>query len=843
MAAVGLVTGQFVALVWDGGAVPAAVAAVTAGPALSMWHRRLGTLLSLLAVAALVGTTQARWLEAAREVRAAQLGGGPAELHGRIVALRSHRARSGTPAVTLDLLLTEASPPVRAHERVRVTIWSTLRAWQVGDTVHGRVAGLRAPRGFCNSGEDGYARAMWRRDVVATASVGRDRGWSVVAASRRWRDLDAALDAVRRAIARHLAHAVADPPARAVLAALIYGDQSDVPEELRRAYARTGTTHVLSVSGLHIAIVAMTCFALLRRLLAHWSWLALRVRVVRPAAVLAVLPATLYALLSGGAVATVRALVMGCLALGGTVLLRRTEVWSALAAAALVLCLAEPGVAGEASFQLSFAAVIGLVVAGRRWEERRRSSASRWLDPVHPVGRWTGKAAGAVVAALAAGLVTGPLTAYHFGSVATLGVLANLVVVPLVGCGALLAALAGTALLPISSRSAELLFWLGSGCVIPADALVCWLATVPGCAIDVSLASAVEVGCVLTPLATLVAPAGSVRRSLLVLSCALLATRVCESVAGAVRPLLEVRFLDVGQGDAILTRLTGRSSALLVDAGGLGGTVDPGARVVLPALRRAGIQTLDAAAMTHPDFDHYGGLAAVFAGLPVREFWSNGRTARSSSFASLTTSLAARRSLCRTVWAGSPGLRAGGATIDVLHPPSGLRAASENDASLVLQVTYGASRVLLTGDLQGPGESTLLRGAAGIAATIVKVPHHGSRTSSTRALVAQALPGLAVAQLGASNRFHFPAAEVRERWRRGGAQWLETARAGEVVVRSDGQIERVATCRQEAAGEPGDGLPSAAAEGDDALVTDLVAAARASWRRALSIWLKRNDSS
>jgi competence protein ComEC len=323
----------------------------------------------------------------------------------------------------------------------------------------------------------------------------------------------------------------------------------------------------------------------------------------------------------------------------------------------------------------------------------------------------------------------------------------------------------------------------------------------------------------------------------------LAAWRCGEALVAANRPRLEVRFLDVGQGDAILSRLPGRAGAVLVDGGGLGGAVDPGERVVLPALRRAGVHTLDAMAMTHPDFDHYGGLAAVVRAMPVTEFWSSGRSSRNATFAALAQALAERGVRRRATSAGLVALSAGGATVRIVHPSSTLHEASDNDASLVLLLTYGTSRVLLTGDLQATGEGALLRASPELAATTVKVPHHGSRTSSTRALVARTQPGLAIAQLGAGNRFHFPAAEVRERWRRGGARWLETARAGEVLLRSDGQLEVVATCRQDAADDPGDGSGVRVGAAGAPPLRELLAAARASWRRALSIWLKRNDSS
>jgi competence protein ComEC len=810
--ALGLVGGQSAGDAGGGLAVAAWGATCACCPALWLRHRRVGTGVALVVTAELLGALQGWSSDLARSGHEEGFPSGPRQVEGRVVGVRPLRARGAALAAALDLDLTADAPPLATGDRVRVTLWSTARTWVVGEVVRGRVPVLRVPRGFCNGRGDGFARAMWRQGILGSASASSDRGWVVVAPTTGGRDLEGVLHAARAGIRAALLRAVPDTGVRAVLAALVYGDQSDVPAELRRAYARTGTAHVLSVSGLHIAVVAMTCFAVVRRLLARWPWLALRVLVVRPAALLALVPATLYALLSGGAVATMRSLMMAAVALAGVVLLRRADVGTALAAAAVALCATDPGVAEEPSFQLSFVAVVGLVVAGRRWEAWRKARGWWWLDPVHPLGRTAGTVGGAVVAAIAAGLATGPFTAFHFGSVATLGVVANLFVVPLVGWLALLLALAGAVLLPLARVGGEALLVAAGWCIVPANAAVTLLASSPWCALDVALATPLEVACACSFVAALCAPAGRPRRCLLGLGCALVCVRAVGVAGGILTPRLEATFLDVGQGDAVVVRLPRDAAALVVDGGGLGGTLDPGERVVVPALRRRGVRMIDAIALSHPDFDHYGGLASVLQAFPVGAFWSNGRGSANATFTALLDAVAARAAARRVLVAGETALRAGGAVVRVVHPHPSLAAASDNDASLVLVAEFGATRVLMTGDVQAPGESALLRTGADVAATVVKVPHHGSRTSSSRALVARTQPGLAVALLGAHNRFGFPAAEVRRRWRRHGARWLQTDQAGEVVVWSDGQLEEVVSCRQEGLGsgeEPGADAPLA----------------------------------
>lgn len=770
------------------------VAAALAVPAALLRHRRLGTATALLVVPALLGQLHVRWDAARRDERVARVEPRERAFHGRVADVRLGSGRAGTTRATLDVAVGADAGSFHPGERMRLTVWNTTRTWRVGDRVAFRVT-PQPPRGFCNRGRDGYLRSLWRSGVVATASVPDDAAVVVTPRPRDALEVGAAVAAARTAIDAALARAVADDAEREVLRALIIGDQSAIPDDLRRAYARTGAAHVLSVSGLHIALVATTVYAGAAWGLARWPWLALRVLVARPAALAALPPALAYTLLAGGAIATLRSLVMAAIALGAVVLLRRPDVWTALATAALVLCLADPGVGDDASFQLSFASVAALVLAGR-WSQVRRAGKRAGVDPRRsPARRARELAAAALIASAAASVATAPITAFHFGSVPLVGVAANLVVVPLVGWLPVILGLSGSALLAVSASGGELLLWSAARVVAPANRFVVWLASHAWSALDVSIASGLTVLALGALLAAWHGARGGARALLAGAATVALLAAAVEEMGPSLGRRLMVRFLDVGQGDASLL-VTPGGLAVLVDGGGLGGSFDPGERVVLPALRRAAVRHLDAVALSHPDHDHYGGLAAVVRSLPVREFWSSGRTSSSASFLDLVRVLEESRVAMRRLVRGDR-LRpvAAGAEVSVLHPPRTNAALSENDASLVLRVTFGATRVLLTGDVESDAERALCTDTGGVAATVVKVPHHGSRTSSTRGLLAASRPGAAVAMVGWRNRFGFPAAEVRERYGSLGAAWRETARDGEVVLLSDGQLEEVRTCR------------------------------------------------
>jgi len=264
---------------------------------------------------------------------------------------------------------------------------------------------------------------------------------------------------------------------------------------------------------------------------------------------------------------------------------------------------------------------------------------------------------------------------------------------------------------------------------------------------------------------------------------------------------LRVTFLDVGQGDAIFIEVPG-GPRLLVDGGpGGGARFDVGERVVAPYLWNRGAMRLDVVAATHADADHSGGLAAVLRQFTVREVWENGRwgPGHADVVAALERSGAARR-----IVAARQRIRLGEALVTVLNPPGPGQpepgTTGENDRSLVLRLDWRGVSFLLTGDLTASGEEALLAERAPLAATVLKVAHHGSRTSTAEPFVNASQPRLAVVSVGARNPFRHPAPEVLGRLDLAGARVHRTDRDGAVIVETDGAslwVTRWATRRTE----------------------------------------------
>lgn len=754
-------------------------------PYLLLVHRRLGAAWCVAVAAAALGCARAARVEAPLPGGAGDAVG-TRRVRGRVVGLRQGTREGGARWARLEIDLDRvepAGPGPAAGDGLRLSVRDSRVRWELGDAVEGRVP-VRGARGFCNAGDDGWARWLRSRGIRWTGWRATDDDLSPPRAGDGG-GVDAL--ALRGAMGRAIDRAVAGDAA-AVLRALVLGDRSRIHPALRERFARSGTAHLLAVSGVHLAIVAGGAFAALAPGLA-WLALPFGAAAVRGAALLGALAAAaLYVVVTGGAIATQRALVMVVFSGLAAVAHRPASAGRALAAAALVLILREPAVVGDLSFQLSFAAVVGLLAAARRLQGTALAPIAGPDDPTsHRARVWI---VGGMVSSLAAAAATAPLVVRTFGEVSSIGVVANLAIAPVLGVGALATGIVGAMLALVVPVLGDALLRLSGLLVELAIAMARFFAALPFATVAPPRPSGVVILAWLAAVAAVGLESARTRRAVWGV-CAVAVGVACVAPIG--RPPFRVSFLDVGQGDAA-TVVASTGEAWVVDAGGLGGTFDPGAGILVPALNALRVDRLRAIVLSHGDRDHFGGLRAVVQAVAAAAFWWNGRASASNEFVALLASLD-RKGVERRVAAGGALLATDPIEWRALHPPSDAGSLSKNDASLVLAARFGATRVLFAGDVEARAERWLWRRGIDVSATIVKVPHHGSRTSSTPRWVRSVRPAVAVASLGAFNRFGFPAPSVVARHRDAGARWLTTGARGEITVVSDGQLEEVRTCR------------------------------------------------
>lgn len=550
---------------------------------------------------------------------------------------------------------------------------------------------------------------------------------------------------------------VSDSDAASILAALTVGASAEISDRQWEILRNSGVVHLISVSGLHVAMVALGGFAVARVLNAALAVVLRREPVPHVPAIAAFALAGGYALLAGFSIPTQRSLAMIALALVNRWRARPLVTAESLLWTACLLLTASPEASLTASFWLSFGALALLLLLD--WMRRRNDARYRWLG-VH-----------AVLALLLA-----PLLAFTFQSLPLLSPLANAVAIPLVTFLIVPLCLVGAAVWPLGEPWASLCFmsaarlwsalWVFLAPLGSTQAVFTLPYAVPPILFVLALGG---VALALSPL-----PRGRTPwLAVLVILCRL-----------SPRPPLrdgefEVAMLDVGQGLSVV--ISTARHVLVYDAGArFAGGGDQGALVVAPFLRARGVEAIDNLVVSHGDIDHAGGAQSLARALPVG-------TLLAGDAASLATVNAAARDRCQA------GQRWGwdGVTFEVLSPEHPESAPSDNDGSCVVRVSstgYGHVAVL-PGDIGAATEQRLAAAERLAPATLVVVPHHGSRSSSSPRFVAALNARYALVSAGHRNRFNHPAPEVRERYRAGGSRVIETARAGSVWIRLGARIE------------------------------------------------------
>ncbi|HVG06196.1 MAG TPA: DNA internalization-related competence protein ComEC/Rec2 [Thermoanaerobaculia bacterium] len=578
--------------------------------------------------------------------------------------------------------------------------------------------------------------------------------WRIRVKSRRFLNIEApagpiaALSAsLRGRVEKAYRAAGPDGSGKALARALILGDASAFPMEWKRGLRVTGLYHLLSVSGVHVALVAAAVWLLS-------GWLPRVLRLVLMLAAIA-----LYLLLVGPLPALVRAAVMGFLAVTALLAERPPAAVNALGWAVILLVLERPDIVLSVAFQLTVSATAGLLLLGPPLAERWRG-LPRWLR----LPRWL---ASSLAASVGAQLLTIPWALPRFHLLSPLAPLFNLPAVPWTGL-ALSASLLWTGAALVSPQMAGTLLPVLDFFAVPFS----WPArTGPSLWLPLPL--------VLSPLAAwllalLLALTLFIRPRLKLLGLAGLALLLSGSLPRSRG--VELAMLDVGQGDAILLR--DGPHAVLVDGGGWR-TGDLGGRVLLPALLAEGVRSLDAVIMTHPDRDHCGGLVDIAAYLPVREVLMGPGWEPEGCVGSLAALPGARM---RVVWAGETA-SVGKWNLRVLHPDRE-EDRGTNERSLVIRAEALGRSFLLTGDIESWAEMRLLSCCEDeVQVDVLKVAHHGSKTSSTESFLDAARPRLALVSAGVNNLYHHPSPLILDRLSERGIRVLRTDRDGLILLR------------------------------------------------------------
>ena len=592
-------------------------------------------------------------------------------------------------------------------------------------------------------------------------------------------------------------------PYAALLKAILLGNRSGIPPPLYEQFNVTGTSHIIVISGSNIAILCGFLLAAFTRLVGR-----------RIAFYVSLLGIALYVLLAGADAPVIRAALMGGLYVLALRFGRRAEARTSLMFAATLMTMVNPVWIRDPGFQLSCSATAGLIWLVPLLEDALNSGLHRLRGVAALVSGLLGDG---LVVTLAAQITTLPLIVYHFARISPVSLLTNVLIVPVqpfIMLSGALATLSG-------------LIWL------PAGQVVGWLAWLPLAWTVKCVESTAHVADMLR-----VADLGSFGRVGMTLGAAILAAilylslydrrrALVTNVPGAFKRLrtstqlsltlagigvllaclaylslpdgrLHVVFLNVGQGDAILIT-TPHGSQILVDGG-------PTPSAVLAALGQRmpfWDRTLDLVVNTHPESDHLSGLLAVLERYRVERVLTPPVEAESALYVAWRATL--QRSGTHPV-TGQSGMHihtSDGVSLEILHPVENARYRRLNDYSLVLRVTLGHISFLLTGDITSEVERDLLERYPALRAMVLKVPHHGSATSSSPAFLRAVQPRVAVLSVAADNALNLPADEVLQRYRETGIPLVRTDQAGTIEFTTDGEQLWMSTERSTECAEAG----------------------------------------
>jgi len=578
----------------------------------------------------------------------------------------------------------------------------------------------------------------------------------------------AAIDRARENVRLHMNEALSQDVA-GVARALVLGDGGALAHTQRQTIAAVGLAHLFAVSGLHVALVSGTLVRFLHWLVRGW---AVGLDPPRIAAALGIPLTLLHAVFAGGSPSAWRAAITAALTWALVCLGRRPSAPAVTAGAALVLSAPDPAMALRPAFLLSIIATSAILSAPRgpgaqRWRRLRASAtiSARTL------------------------VATTPMVWWWFGGVPLIGWLTNIlvlplgswVVIPLAHLFALTASMPEAAK-PIGTALTIAVHVLLSLC----DAFAPLSITRRLPPLDMMQGLIVLAGCML-----LLVARSWCRRAAVLATAAFLWLAADRALVGREQPrdLVRVSFVDVGQGDATLIDLPNGQLAL-IDTGQ--GGRHPAVRELhglLAARRRARI---DLAVITHGHPDHYGGLAQLIDEVEMGEIWLNGQLVieeRDGAMARLASSAMARGARVRFVseLCGTHP-RFGKAELEILWPcPRYDPALGLNDNSIALRLVFGRHSFLFAGDLEAEAERRLVESGRLRRSDVLKVAHHGSRTSTMPAFLAAARPSIAVISSGAGNRYGHPSPQVIARLRHAGTTVLRTDVLGGVIIQTDGE--------------------------------------------------------
>ena len=708
--------------------------------------------------------------------------------------------------------------------KIGVTVRGNFPNLSIGDKVSfsGK---LRSIRNFKNPGGFDYKKYMAFKKIWVTSYV---RGKDLIVIKRNSTKGINKIIAHARSKISNLIDNTVEGDNGGVLKALIIGDRNSISENLKEAFKRAGVSHILAISGLHIGIIATVAFFFIKWILSYFKYFLWNALIIKVAAILSLFPVFIYGLLSGLSPSTQRAVIMVTVFLMSFLFEREHDPINTLAIAAMIILVAHPPSLFSISFQLSFIAVLAIIYGLSRIHTksmiRKQGLFQLW-----------GKAYLFLLTSLFAVLGTLPLLMLYFNQVSFIGLLANFLVVPLIGFIVVPLGLFSVLLYPVSVYGATWCINANSELLAKALDIVVWFSNLPFASIKTLTPTYFEICCYYLLGWTVLNLFGlhyenvgekdnvfsgsdqidkklklkgklNNSRSKKVLAVAIVVIIACAADTcywfynRFWHDDLRITIIDVGQGSSVLVEMP-EGFNLLIDGGGFSDNsfFDVGERVIAPLLWRKKIKTIDTVILSHPNSDHLNGLLYITENFNVKRVWANCDTVDTIGYRKFIEIIKKKAIHMPEFKDISRTQIINGAQLKILYPPDDYtdnkrKWSNLNNNSLVIKVKFGLKSFLFPGDIMNKAEKELvLISGDDLISTVLIAPHHGSKTSNSESFIDSVNPEIVIFSSDRRNKYRFPHSSVLKKYRERGCRILHTDSHGAVTIYSDGKSIEVSS--------------------------------------------------
>ena len=701
--------------------------------------------------------------------------------------------------------------------KIRVTVSGLGFKLSMGDRIvfSGR---MKSIRNFNNPGGFDYKKYMAFRKVYGTAYVPAQKLTLLKRNSET--GIIMIIGNARRKIS-DLIDQTGQGTEQGVLKALIVGDRNSISKELKEAFNRAGIGHLLAISGLHIGIVATAAFLFFKYLLSCIKLLLWHAWTKKGAVILSVIPVFVYGMLSGMSPSTQRAVIMVTVFLTAFLFEREHDPINTLAVAAILILIVHPPSLFSISFQLSFTAVLAIIYGFSRVQFPWVSESGGIKKPIS--FKIATKLFYFFMASFFAILGTMPLAMFYFNQISLVGLLANFIIVPLIGFVVVPLGLLAVFLYPLTVSVALGCLKAGAFVLTHVLNIINFFAVLPFAAVKTVTPNYVEIGCFYVLFWAVLnlryvssktsseqdnvpeqednAPGKSFIQKPAAIAVLLVITALSVDACFWLNNRfwhddLRVTMIDVGHGNAALMELP-EGYNILIDGGGFSdnSVFDIGGRIIAPFLWQKKIKTVDTLVLSHPNSDHLNGLIYIAEHFNVKNVWTNNEAANTFGYKKFME-IIKKNKIHMPEYKEIAGIHhINSVCIDIFYPQVDFieRRKKEtwrnlNNNSLTLKASFGEESFLFPGDIETRAEYELVAIAGDkLKSTVLLAPHHGSKTSSSETFIEKVNPEVIIISSGWKSRFGFPHPSVLKRYKDKGCRILGTARNGAVTMSTDGQ--------------------------------------------------------